>query len=46
MFGEIKKGVFIGKKQASVFSMLIFRCNENVADRKKIEMKITNTYAG
>ena len=36
-----KKVSFTGKKQVSVFSMLIFCCNKNVVDRKKIEMKIT-----
>ena len=45
MFGEIIKGVMDSKKkQMSIFWMVILRCNENVADRGKIEMKKTNTY--
>ena len=45
MSDENEKGVIYRKKAKIVyFLMLIFSCKKKVVDRKKIGMKITNTY--
>ena len=43
---QTKRVSFIVKKQVPVFLELTFCYKKNVADRKKIKMKITNTSVG